>query len=223
MRIIAGALKGRVLAPVQGRTRPTAARVREAIFNILGAAVAEARVLDLFAGTGALGIEALSRGAAAAVFVEDHPEALKGLRRNLETLGLLDRSQVLPLPVAAALRKLAARGEPFDLVFLDPPYGGGVAEATLMALAASPPALAPGVGGGGAQPPGDPAGGGRGRWRNKPCGVMAIPRWPSIDGRRETGDGSRTRVPVLESIDGRPGLGAGFDNFAGPVLQAYRF
>ena len=88
MRIIAGALKGRVLAPVKGRTRPTAARVREAIFNILGAAVAEARVLDLFAGTGALGIEALSRGAATAVFVEDHPEALKGLRRNLETLGL---------------------------------------------------------------------------------------------------------------------------------------
>ena len=124
MRIIAGALKGRVLSPVQGRTRPTAAKVREAIFNILGAAVAEARVLDLFAGTGALGIEALSRGAAAAVFVEDHPEALKGLRRNLETLGLLERSQVLPLPVAAALRKLSARGAPFGLVFLDPPYGG---------------------------------------------------------------------------------------------------
>ena len=103
MRIIAGALKGRVLAPVQGRTRPTAARVREAIFNILGAAVLEARVLDLFAGTGALGIEALSRGAAAAVFVEDHPEALKGLRRNLETLGLVERSQVLPWPVAACL------------------------------------------------------------------------------------------------------------------------
>lgn len=138
MRIIAGALKGRVLAPVQGRTRPTSAKVREAIFNILGAAVLEARVLDLFAGTGALGIESLSRGAAAAVFVEDHPEALKGLRRNLETLGLLERSQVFPLPVAAALRKLSSRGEQFGLVFLDPPYGGGVAQATLIALAASP-------------------------------------------------------------------------------------
>ena len=137
MRIIAGALKGRILSPVKGRTRPTAARVREAIFNILGAAVAEARVLDLFAGTGALGIEALSRGAAAAVFVEDHPEALKGLRRNLETLGLVERSQVLPLPAAAALRKLSARREPFGLVFLDPPYGGGVAQATLIALAAA--------------------------------------------------------------------------------------
>ncbi len=138
MRIIAGVLKGRVLAPVQGRTRPTAARVREAIFNILGAAVAEARVLDLFAGTGALGIEALSRGAATAVFVEEQPAALKGLRRNLETLGLAACSQVLPLPVAAALRQLAARGEPFDLVFLDPPYGGEVAAATLIALATSP-------------------------------------------------------------------------------------
>jgi 16S rRNA (guanine966-N2)-methyltransferase len=137
LRIIAGVLKGRVLSPVKGRTRPTAARVREAVFNILGAAVLEARVLDLFAGTGALGIEALSRGAAAAVFVEDHPEALKGLRRNLETLGLLERSQVLPLPVAAALKRLAARGEQFGLVFLDPPYGGGVAQATLIALAES--------------------------------------------------------------------------------------
>jgi 16S rRNA (guanine(966)-N(2))-methyltransferase RsmD len=134
MRIIAGALKGRVLAPVKGRTRPTAAKVREAIFNILGV-VPEAKVLDLFAGTGALGIEALSRGAVRAVFVEDHPEALKGLRRNLETLGLVDRSLILPLPVAAALRKLGARGERFDLVFLDPPYGGGAAAATLAALA----------------------------------------------------------------------------------------
>ena len=136
MRIIAGALRGRVLAPVKGRTRPTAAKVREAIFNILGA-VPEAQVLDLFAGTGALGIEALSRGAAQAVFVEDHPEALKALRRNLETLGLQDRSRVLPLPAAAALKKLAARGERFGLVFLDPPYGGGAAAATLGALAGS--------------------------------------------------------------------------------------
>ncbi len=90
MRIIAGALKGRRLAPVKGRIRPTAAKVREAVFNILGPAVDGVRVLDLFAGTGALGIEALSRGAAAAVFVEDHPEALKVLRRNLEALGLME-------------------------------------------------------------------------------------------------------------------------------------
>jgi 16S rRNA (guanine966-N2)-methyltransferase len=137
LRIIAGALKGRILAPVQGRTRPTAAKVREAIFNILGPEVPEAQVLDLFAGTGALGIEALSRGAVRAVFVEDHPGALKALRRNLETLGLQDRSRVLPLPAAAALRQLDAQGERFSLVFLDPPYGGGAAAATIGVLAGS--------------------------------------------------------------------------------------
>ncbi len=137
MRIIGGELKGRNLAPVKGRTRPTAAKVREAVFNILGPAVLEAQVLDLFAGTGALGIEALSRGAVRAVFVEDHPAAVKALRRNLESLGLMDRSLLLALPVAAALKKLAAQREEFDLVFLDPPYGGGTAAATLEALGGS--------------------------------------------------------------------------------------
>jgi 16S rRNA (guanine966-N2)-methyltransferase len=136
MRIIAGALRGRRLAPVKGRLRPTAAKVREAVFDILGPAVNGVRVLDLFAGTGALGIEALSRGAAAAWFVEDQPGALQGLRRNLEDLDLVDRSTVWSLPVAMALKKLAGQGERFGLVFLDPPYGGGEAEAALKALAA---------------------------------------------------------------------------------------
>jgi 16S rRNA (guanine966-N2)-methyltransferase len=134
LRIIAGSLKGRTLAPVKGRIRPTAAKVREAVFNILGPAVLEARVLDLFAGTGALGIEALSRGALEAVLVEDDPTALKVLRRNLETLGLTDRSEVLPVTVFSALKKLAARGSQFGLAFLDPPYGGEAA-AALAALA----------------------------------------------------------------------------------------
>lgn len=129
MRIIAGSLKGRRLAPVRGRMRPTAAKVREAVFNILGAAVSGARVLDLFAGTGALGIEALSRGAAAALFVETHPQSLQVLRRNLTDLDLGDRSRVWPMPVHAALKKLAGREEPFDLAFLDPPYGGEAAAA----------------------------------------------------------------------------------------------
>jgi 16S rRNA (guanine966-N2)-methyltransferase len=135
MRIIAGVFKGRRLAPVQGRTRPTAAKVREAVFSILGPAVAGVRVLDLFAGTGALGIEAISRGAVAAVFVEDHPEAVKALRRNLANLGLQSQTKVWPLPVTAALKKLAAQGERFGLAFLDPPYGGGTAIAALHALA----------------------------------------------------------------------------------------
>ncbi len=138
MRIIAGSLKGRPLAPVKGRIRPTAAKVREAIFNIIGEAVREARVLDLFAGTGALGIEALSRGARDAVFVEEDSPALQVLRRNLETLGLEDRSRVLPLSVNAALKKLAAQGEAFALVFLDPPYGQDAAAAALRTLAGSP-------------------------------------------------------------------------------------
>jgi 16S rRNA (guanine966-N2)-methyltransferase len=135
MRIIAGAFKGRRLAPVKGLIRPTSAKVREAVFSILGAEVLGARVLDLFAGTGALGIEALSRGAAEAVFVEDHPEALKVLRRNLEALGLLNRTTVWPLPVTTALKKLAGRGERFGLAFMDPPYGGGESVAALSALA----------------------------------------------------------------------------------------
>jgi 16S rRNA (guanine(966)-N(2))-methyltransferase RsmD len=137
MRVIAGVLGGRVLAPVKGRTRPTAAKVREAVFNILGQAVAGVRVLDLFAGTGALGIEALSRGARDAVFVEEHAAALKVLRRNLESLDLGPRAVVLAVPVSAALKKLPRRGEKFGLVFLDPPYGGEAATATLRALAAA--------------------------------------------------------------------------------------
>lgn len=144
MRIIAGVFKGRRLAPVKGRIRPTAAKVREAVFSILGPALSGLRVLDLFAGTGALGIEALSRGAAAAVFVEDHPESLKVLRRNLADLGLEDRTTVWPLPVTTALKQLAGRGKIFGLAFLDPPYGGPDAVAALAALAELP-LLAPGA------------------------------------------------------------------------------
>lgn len=144
MRIIGGELKGRVLSHVRGRIRPTAAKVREAVFNILGDAVLEARVLDLFAGTGALGIEALSRGAREAVFVEDHPEALKVLRRNLESLDLKDRAVVHPVPVRQALKKLSVHGEDFDLAFLDPPYGEEKALAALNDLAAAG-ILAPGA------------------------------------------------------------------------------
>jgi len=137
MRIIAGEFRGRRLAAVKGRIRPTGDKVREAIFNILGPAVTEAKVLDLFAGTGALALEALSRGAREATMVEEQASALEVLRRNLTALGLTDRVQVLPLPVQGALRKLAARGEQFDLIFLDPPYGRGLAAATLKALEGS--------------------------------------------------------------------------------------
>ncbi|MFZ2089132.1 MAG: 16S rRNA (guanine(966)-N(2))-methyltransferase RsmD [Desulfobaccales bacterium] len=134
MRIIAGEFKGRRLASVKGDIRPTSDKVREAVFSILGPAVLEAKVLDLFAGTGALSLEALSRGAADAVLVEEQGAALSVLQKNLDTLGLTERARVLPLPVAAALRKLTAQGTQFSLIFLDPPYGRGLALKTLATL-----------------------------------------------------------------------------------------
>ncbi|MDD3580369.1 MAG: 16S rRNA (guanine(966)-N(2))-methyltransferase RsmD [Desulfobacca sp.] len=138
MRIIAGRFRGRRLAGVRGRMRPTADRVREAIFNILGPGLEEVRVLDLFAGTGALGIEALSRGARQAVFVEHDSTALQVLRKNLASCGLGAATQVLPLPVPRALKQLAVQAQRFELIFLDPPYGKGLAAQSLELLAQRP-------------------------------------------------------------------------------------
>lgn len=135
MRIIGGRLKGRRLASVRGSMRPTADRVREAVFNILGETVVAAQVLDLFAGTGALGIEALSRGAASVVFVEDDPASLRVLRTNLDLCGLTGVSRVYPLAVQKALPLLAAQGRRFNLIFLDPPYARGWTGRTLVLLA----------------------------------------------------------------------------------------
>lgn len=126
--MIAGTLRGRPLAAVPGKgTRPTSDRVKEAMFSILGGYLDGGRVLDGFAGTGALGIEALSRGAERAVFVEKSPAALRVLRENLTRCDLLDRSVVFPTDLSRALAKLASMhlqgaGEPFRWVFLDPPY-----------------------------------------------------------------------------------------------------
>jgi 16S rRNA (guanine966-N2)-methyltransferase len=117
VRVVAGEFKGRRLRAPRGmRTRPTADRVREALFSMLGD-VAGARVLDLYAGSGALGIEALSRGAHSAVFVDRDPRAAAAIGENLRTLGLDEgvRRQ-------DALRFLASADGPFDLVFVDPPY-----------------------------------------------------------------------------------------------------
>ena len=106
--------------------RPTADRVREAIFNILGEKTEGARVLDLFAGTGALALEALSRGASSAVLVESDPRAFAVLRRNVLDLGA-DPAEALLMDWRSALRVLGSRGSRFELVFLDPPYGRGIA------------------------------------------------------------------------------------------------
>jgi 16S rRNA (guanine966-N2)-methyltransferase len=123
VRVIAGSLGGRRLhAPPGRRTRPTSDRVREALFSMLGD-VAGASVLDLFAGTGALGIEALSRGAERAVFVERDGAVADVLRRNLRELGVGDeRAEVRRAGVAEALRTARERREKYDLVLIDPPY-----------------------------------------------------------------------------------------------------
>lgn len=122
MRVVAGELKGRrIESPDGDRTRPTTDKVREAVFNALGSVqvIAGSRVLDLFAGTGAMGIEALSRGAAHCTFVENDRAALAVLRRNLDSLGVADRSTVV---TADAYRAAGASGE-FDVLIADPPYG----------------------------------------------------------------------------------------------------
>jgi len=123
MRVIAGRLGGRRLqAPRGSATRPTSDRVREALFAMLGE-LDGARVLDLFAGTGALGIEALSRGAETAVFVERDAGALRVLNTNLRTLAIPEESvQVRRGDALAALRSARERKETYDLVFIDPPY-----------------------------------------------------------------------------------------------------
>jgi 16S rRNA (guanine966-N2)-methyltransferase len=119
--VIAGEWGGRRLqAPPGDATRPTSDRVREALFSVLGERVAGARVLDLFAGSGALGIEALSRGAAAATFVDSAPAALKALRANLEALGA--EAEVRKQDAGRFLAGASAAERQYDLVLLDPPY-----------------------------------------------------------------------------------------------------
>ena len=141
MRIVGGQLGGRVLrAPRGADTRPTSEKVREAVFQILGD-VSDANVLDLFAGSGALGIEALSRGAARAVFVDSGRQACAALRGNLRELALDGRATVIAGDAVAAARKPVAA--PWRLVFVDPPYASDLAVRAVLAL--PPASLAPGA------------------------------------------------------------------------------
>lgn len=142
MRVVAGTLGGRVLnAPRGAATRPTSDRVREALFSIL-ASVDGSRVLDLFAGSGALGIEALSRGAATATFVDSASAAIAAIRRNLELLGL--QAEVLRMPALRALACTPVLEREYDLVFLDPPYRMA-SSLGLQLSTALPPVLAKGA------------------------------------------------------------------------------
>lgn len=134
MRVIAGTLRRRTLeAPAGLATRPTSDRLRETLFNVIAPRIEGARFLDLYAGSGAVGIEAASRGAAAVVLVERAAPALKVLRSNLEKLGLRGEVRVEAVSVSAYLRRGRAAGaEGFDLVFLDPPYEEGDEYATAL-------------------------------------------------------------------------------------------
>jgi 16S rRNA (guanine(966)-N(2))-methyltransferase RsmD len=139
MRIISGASKGRKLRMPSGRSvRPTSDRVKESIFDILSDEVKDKVVLDLFAGTGNLGIEALSRGAARVVFVEKGRQALRIIGRNLLEAGMTIRSEVLQKDAIRAVGILAQRNESFDLILMDPPYREGWVMKTLERLRRNP-------------------------------------------------------------------------------------
>jgi 16S rRNA (guanine966-N2)-methyltransferase len=127
MRVIAGAYRSRILKSLKGLAlRPTSDRLRETLYNVLGPNVSGARFVDLFAGTGAIGIEALSRGAADVVFIEKHAPAAALIRKNLDSLGIRSGFTVLPVDVLRGLEVLASRTKAvesgFDFIFLDPPY-----------------------------------------------------------------------------------------------------
>lgn len=133
MRVITGTARGCRLFPVSGRnTRPTTDRVKENIFNLIQSSIEGAWVLDLFAGTGQLGIEALSRGAAHCDFVEQNRKALQTVSRNLQAAHVAERATVFPMEATRFLSQTPAR--PYDLVFLDPPYGGILLQDALSAI-----------------------------------------------------------------------------------------
>lgn len=138
MRVISGSLRGRRLVAVQGlATRPTADRTREALFNILGPAVVNRRVLDLYSGTGALAIEALSRGARNALLIDLSKKALATIRKNITACGLTNIATVRQFDLRRRLTLLAAYPNYFDLVFMDPPYHHDLVGKTMVNLHAS--------------------------------------------------------------------------------------
>ena len=133
MRVITGTARGRRLKELEGlETRPTTDRVKEGLFNVLQFDIEGRRVLDLFAGTGQLGIECLSRGAAEAVFAERRPDALKLIRENLKVTELSGRARVV---AGDSMEFLSTTGEKFDIILLDPPYASGLLEEALGIIA----------------------------------------------------------------------------------------
>ncbi len=149
MRVIAGTYRSRILKSLKGiALRPTTDRLRETLFNVLAPNIVGSRFVDLFAGTGAIGIEALSRGAAEVIFIENHAPAATLIRRNLESLGITTGVTVLAVDVLRGLATLAARknsGAPaFDCIFLDPPYAAAEDYSRVLEFLGSADLLAPG-------------------------------------------------------------------------------
>lgn len=148
MRIIAGKYRSRIVKSLKGLAlRPTSDRLRETLFNVLGPGVAGSRFLDVFAGTGAIGIEALSRGAAESIFIENHAPAAKLIRRNLDSLGITTGATILATDAQRALETLASRQSgtmpPIDYVFVDPPYAAHEDYARTLEFLASSTLLVP--------------------------------------------------------------------------------
>ena len=139
MRVIAGKARRLNLKTMDGlNTRPTTDRIKETLFNMLSFEIEGSRFLDLYSGSGAIGIEALSRGAKEAVFVENNRQALACIRDNLRFTGLDKDACVMAADVGSAIRKLGGKGDPFDLIFMDPPYGKDMEKDTLLSLAEHP-------------------------------------------------------------------------------------
>lgn len=135
MKILTGLLKGRSITfKASPELRPTADKIRKAIFDMLQGALEEKRVLDLFSGTGALGFEALSAGAASSVFVEKDRRQLKVIRDNAESLGLTDRCEFLSSDALRAIETFSRSADYFDFIFIDPPYDEGLALRALTVL-----------------------------------------------------------------------------------------
>ncbi|MGH9431929.1 MAG: 16S rRNA (guanine(966)-N(2))-methyltransferase RsmD [Terriglobia bacterium] len=125
MHIIAGTYRGLTVKTLKGdHLRPTSDQLRKTLFDVLGASIEGSRFLDAYAGSGAVGIEALSRGATWVAFMEHHRPAVELIRRNLDALHIEEGFEVLPMTASAALERLALEDPPFDFVFLDPPYAG---------------------------------------------------------------------------------------------------
>src|SRR5580700_1437621 len=148
MRIIAGKYRSRILKSLKGPAlRPTSDRLRETLFNVLGPAIVDSRFVDVFAGTGAVGIEALSRSAAEAIFIENHAPAAKLIRQNLDALKISSGATILTADALRGLEMLASRHKsstsPVDYVFLDPPYAASVDYARTLEFLGSAPFLAP--------------------------------------------------------------------------------